>query len=97
MKNDGYVLDKLQQNRPFRICLYLFSAHLFGDIPDMRHHMLISAFPVGDVAAAAILDSFAVIAEIAAAALSKRIKRAIAEQAVKILRILHLMAGKILT
>ena len=50
---------------------------------------------MGDHAIAAVLDAVFRIGEIPAALVAKRIKRAIAEQAIEILRIVRLMAGKI--
>ena len=52
---------------------------------------------MGDHAIAAVLDAVFRIGEIPAALVAKRIKRTIAEQAIEILRIVRLMAGKIFT
>lgn len=57
--------------------------------------MLERAAAVGDETGAAILDAGRGIGEVAPAALAQRVERAVAEEAVEILRVLRGVAGKV--
>ena len=72
----------------------------FYDIKDLiifADNIVKIVFLMRKCAVCAVLEALFVISEIASAFISQRIQRAIAEKAIEILRILHLMAGKELT
>jgi hypothetical protein len=66
----------------------------FGNFGELFHNVRVIFADVRQGTGTAILDTVFGIAEIAAAALAERIKRAVAEKAVKIVRIVGFMAGE---
>ena len=72
-------------------------AVLFGQLRDLAElpgDIAVAFPPVGQETGAAILDAVADIAEVAAAPVAQGIQRTVAEQAVEVLRMGGLVAGK---